>query len=175
MPKLERFNQTELILKSPDDGRRHDLELVVDPENTVAETSKANNRLAVSSDARAVGFCVEECTLRYFHRHQQELGIGSNSWEDWAQRQVAFWNRAPGRGDRWRLDRIVVVGDRVLPMAGGSAVNTPDRRAQGLDCMRGFPAYDPMRSDLYRRTREKSMDNPFYIERALMEHVASAR
>jgi hypothetical protein len=178
LPSVARFRQTELVLTSPGDGKPHELELVVDGGSEVPEISEENNRLRVSSEAKTVGFWVEESTLRYFHRHQRELGVGSNSWEDWAQRQIAYWNRAERDGkegrDRWRLDRIVVVGDGVLPLAGGSAVHTPDRRARSLDLTRGFPAYDPGRSPLYRRTADRSMDNPFYFERTLMDGVLTA-
>jgi hypothetical protein len=133
LPKVARFCQTEVILGTEWDGRPHSIELVVDPANDAAETSEGNNSLRVASDAEPVGFWVEESTLRYFHRHQRELGVGSNSWEDWAQRQVAAMNdqsAAAGGGEprRWRLDRVVVVGDGMLPLAPGAAASQPDSR-----------------------------------------------
>lgn len=176
LPKLDRFGQTEAVFSTQWDGKRHEIELTVDPDNEVAETCKENNTLKVYSDALSVGFWVEESTIQYFHRHQHELGAGSNSWEDWAQRQVAFWNGAPqaaapaGKGgERWRLDRIVVVGDGMLPLSEGQADRDPDRRDTSVQLMWGFPAYDPARSDLYRRTAEKSPENPFYTQKSLLE------
>jgi hypothetical protein len=180
LPKVDRFAQTEVMLKTTWDGKRHELELVVDPERQVAETSEENNSLKVYTDAVSVGFWVEDSMLRYFHRHQRELGIGSNSWEDWAQRQVAMWNQRADEADakegteasrvgpRWRLDRIVVVGDGMLPMNSGSANRDPDRRDRTVQLMWGFPA-PGVRSHLYQRTREKSPDNPFFYHTALME------
>jgi CARDB protein len=186
LPKLERFCQTEVILTTEWDGKRHELELVVDPQNEVAETSEGNNRLKIYTDALSVGFWVEESTYRYFLRNQHRLGIGSNSWEDWAQRQIEFWNRwmektawlglSPHSGGaRWRLDRIIVVGDRVLPLAGGSPIREPDRREKSVRLMWGFPAYSPDRSDLYRHTSARTPDNPFYLQPSLVHAMASLR
>lgn len=186
LPKLERFNQTEVILGIPWDGAPHELELIVDGENAVAEVSETNNRLTVRTDALSVGFWVEDSALRYFHRHQKELGAGSNSFEDWAQRQVAFWNRwmeSSGwlwptprlAATRFRLDRIIVVGDGMLPMAGGSAIFNPDRRDDTVHISVGVPAYDPAHDPLYRRTAERTLDNPFYFQASLFQALRPLR
>lgn len=186
LPKIERFSQTEIILGLPWDEAPHTLELVVDPQNQAPETSEANNRLAVHTDALSVGFWVEDSTLRYFHRRQKELGIGSNSFEDWAQRQVQFWNRWM-EGSAWlyqdprissrryRLDRIIVVGDGMLPMAGGSPEQDPDRRDDTVDVTVGVPAFDASFQKLYSRTTEKSMENPFYYQASLLGMLGRVR
>jgi hypothetical protein len=133
-----------------------------------------------------VGFWVEDSTLRYFHRRQRDLGIGSNCWEDWAQRQVAMMNqwveataslrKTPEAGNvRYRLDRIIVVGDGMLPMAGGSPLRDPDRRDDTVQVMVGFPAYDPARSNLYARTTEKTLDNAFYYQVPLVRQLGVLR
>jgi hypothetical protein len=181
LPKLERFASTEVILSRKWDGERHEIRLVVDPDREAEETSEENNSLAVATDSRGVGFWVEDSTLRYFHLHQRDLGIGSNSWEDWAQRQIALWNaRLAESGsdgaarERWRLDRLVVVGDGMLPLDGAAAESQPDPREKSVHFMWGFPAYDPAASDLYRRTREKSDDNPFYQQLSLFQALSRA-
>jgi hypothetical protein len=146
LPRLERWASTELLLSLKADGQPHDVELIVDPEHQAPETSERNNAVTVSSDSLPAGFWVEESTYRYFHLRQRELGDGSNCWEDWAQRQVRFWNRSREKGGRhagrypWRVDRIVVVRDGMLPLAGGSPTMEPDRRDRTVCWMRGFPA-----------------------------------
>lgn len=174
LPKLERFGQTEAILRMTWDGLPHRVEFVVDPPGEVAEASEDNNKLAFSTHARPLGLWVEDSTLQYFHRHQRALGIGSNSWEDWAQRQVRIWNEAAVKqGDPfgWRIDRIQVVGDGMLPMAGGSPIAEPDRRDTTVAAQLGFPAYDPVRSPLYRRTADPTPENPFFYQADLWESL----
>ena len=183
--KLERFLPTEAILTTKWDGKRHRIELVLDPANVVDETCEGNNSLAVDTDAQAVGFWVEDGLHRYFQQHQRELNAGGNSWEDWAQRQVSGWNRWIDRTtwlwttpdltpDRWRLDRIIQVGDGMLPMAGGNAWEQPDRRDQtvGLTC--GFPTSD-LRGSRYRTTAKAEFGNPFYYDPALIRAIARTR
>jgi hypothetical protein len=178
LPPLPRFASTELLMSRKWDGRARVIELVVDPENLIPEDSERNNHLKVHSEARAVGFWVEESTLRYFHRHQRDLEAGSNSWEDWAQRQVAAWNRwseatAWLRADpkappvRWRLDRVVVVADGRLPMAGDHAETRPDPRARSVDFMFGFPAASPTPELRYPDTASRVLGNDFYYHASL--------
>jgi len=185
--KLERFAQTEAIFSTKWDGQRHEVELVVDPQGEVAETSETNNALKVYTDALSVGFWVEESTVRHFHRHQRDLGAGGNSWEDWAQRQVAFWNEAmAGEGaqrpaalsarDRWRLDRIIIVGDGMLPLAPAASPGVePDSRDRTVHLTLGFPAYNPLRSSLYKQTADKSPQNPFFIQTSLLDTLGRVR
>lgn len=183
LPKLERFSQTEVILRLPWDGKRHTLELVVDDRGEVSETSEENNRLTIFSDAQPVGFWVEDSALRHFHRHQARLGLGSNSWEDWAQRQIRALNQqseaspgpSPAERPAWRLDRIVVVGDGMLPMAGGSATRTPDQRVRSVRAQWGFPAVDVTRSGLYQKFDDPSAANPFVVQAELVRALAELR
>jgi hypothetical protein len=182
VPKIGRFGQAEVLLRTKWDGYRHHVELVVDPENTVIETSEANNRLTVASDSLAVGFWVEDATIRYFHRHQRQLGTGSNSWEDWAQRQIAARNAValaaatPERpAELWRLDRIIVVGNGMLPFEVGNAETDPDRRDKTVQLMWGFPAYDPAFNPRFRDTQRREATNPFHHDAALLESLAAAR
>lgn len=174
LPKISRFGQTEAILPLPWDEKRHEIELVVDPRNEILETSEANNARKVYSDALSVGFWVEESLVRYFHRNQRALNAGSNSWEDWAQRQIDFWNQAMESApaaprERWRLDRIVIVGDGMLPLSGSEPVRRPDARDRSVNLTIGFPAYEAALREQYGRTKEKSLDNPFYIQQSLLQ------
>ncbi len=157
LPKLERFAQTEVILTRPWDGRRHVVELVVNPAKESAETSDGNNRLSVVTDARAIGFWVEESVVRHFH---QRLSVdpsvvpgGMSSWEGWAQKQVSYWNnwaalaeragffRGPdSRRPRWRLDRMVMMGDSMLPLSPGDPERAPDSRDDTVQWQYGFPS-----------------------------------
>jgi hypothetical protein len=187
--KVERFHQIVLILSTKWDGQRHRIELVVDPAGEVEETCETNNAVAVDTDAHPVGFWVEDSVLRYFHRRQADLKVAGksagNSWEDWAQRQVTAWNSwldrkswpwlEPGRAeDRWRLDRIIEVGDGMLPLAGGSAAETPDTRDQTVLLSLGFPARE-LRGPRYRSTTGAELSNPFYVDASLAASLARTR
>ena len=59
----------------------HQVELVVDPDNLLAEFSEQNNALADRTNGVVVGFWVEQSVYDYFQQNQRSLGIGSNSWE----------------------------------------------------------------------------------------------
>jgi hypothetical protein len=88
-----------------------------------------------------------------------------------AQRQVAYWNRSAGRGRRgrgWRLDRIVAVGDGVLPLAGGSAETEPDRRDRSVALMYGFPARQVAPGGLFTTRGGQDGENPFFIHAGLV-------
>lgn len=183
LPPIERFGETEVMLSTTADALRHIIELVVNSSGDLPEVTRANNDVAVYTDAAPVGMWVEDATYRYFHQNQRTLGIGSNSWEDWAQRQVATWNRwmdaapclftAPGDDhQRWRLDRVLVLGDGMLPLSGGSPGTEPDRSDHSTQVCCGFPAYDPTRSNLYARTRDTSSGNPFMCQSALFPPFA---
>lgn len=186
LPKLDRFSQTEAIFTQTWDGKHHEVELVVDPSGEAAEITKSNNRLRVYSDAVPVGFWVEDSALKYFHGAQKDLECGSNSWEDWAQRQIEFWNRwSQGTSwlrtgsnrpvQRWRLDRIVVVGDGMLPLAGASRTAEPDLRDHTVQVMCGFPASEVLRRPTYSCTQERRLSNPFYCQVSLFNAMANFR
>jgi len=82
------------------------------------KTEEGNNEITVFTDAISVGFYVEQGVYDYFHEHQKKLGVGSNSFEDWAHRQVSIWNNMledavfpdvpNGVLDRIRLDKITI-------------------------------------------------------------------
>lgn len=109
----------------------HTVEFIADPDNYVREISETNNKVKDFTQALAVGFWVEKSVYDFFNERQYDYCQdkscqGSNSWEDWAQRQIREWNRlfeisrypqAPeGVIDRVRLDKINVVKDCDLPL-----------------------------------------------------------
>ncbi|HEX7808298.1 MAG TPA: hypothetical protein VF608_06235, partial [Thermoanaerobaculia bacterium] len=103
---------------------RHKLSLAIDTANAVVEESEKNNERVVITDALAIGFWVEQSFYDHFRKWQSRLGVGSTSFEDWAQRNVDFYNdmaalaiypETPnGVLDRFRLQKIVVVADSAL-------------------------------------------------------------
>ncbi|MCX6032315.1 MAG: hypothetical protein NT169_23850 [Chloroflexi bacterium] len=125
----------------------HDIRLQVDPGNLIAEVSEQNNSVEDRISALAVGFWVEQSVYEWFNTHQVELGLGSVSWDDWAQRQLRIWNQMfanaitpltlQGVLDRVRLDKVVVVPNGALPSC---ATNFPATSDRTIDLQWGFPA-----------------------------------
>ena len=162
----------------------HQIKLIVDPGNAVAELSETNNAVEDRTDALIVGFWVEQSVYEYFHQYQNELGAGGNSWEDWAQRQITRWNAMceeaiwptspDGVLDRFRLDKIVVVPDGALPLNGGLATNNPDANDKTVDLMWGFPTTSDM-DTFYGDHTSNDDDNPFFIEKSLLHELGHAR
>jgi hypothetical protein len=162
----------------------HTVSFEIDPNKKIGETTELNNLLEVRTNAILVGFWVEQSLYNYFHEKQKELGIGSNSWEDWAQRQMktqndmyaaAKWPLSPdGVLDRVRVDRIVVVPDGALPLNGGLPTNHPDTRDKTVDLMWGFPS-SALNGTFYADTTHPVSGNPFYIEESLIHELGHAR
>jgi hypothetical protein len=164
---------------------RRQLRFEIDPANALPEFSETNNTLSVWTDAITVGFWVEQSVYAYFHQHQSELGDGANGWEDWAQRQVARWNAMfaaavdpvdspQGVLDRIRLDKITLVADGALPLAGGLAGNHPDTTDQTIDLEWGFPA-TLLNSGMYDNHTNAEDWNAFYYEGSLIHELGHAR
>lgn len=167
---------------------RHVVGVVVDPDDRIEEQSESNNELDVFTDALSVGFYVERSVFDYFDEHQSKLGIGSTSFEDWAQRQIDETNRMfeeavypetpDGVVDRWRLDGITVVQDGALPLVPvedqffdpRQAVPNLDDRA--VDLQWGFPAE---RLGVYDDVRTASTDNQFYYSGFVQHELGHAR
>jgi len=164
----------------------HRIKLVVDPNRRIAESSEANNQIEDRTDGLSVGFWVEQSVYDFFHAHQRDLKIGSNSWEDWAQRQMSRWNEYSrqaiypltpnGVPDRVRIDKIVVVPDGALPLNGGLPSNNPDTRDKSVDLMWGFNI-GLLRDGFYANTRKPApgQSNPFYYEPSLVHELGHAR
>ncbi len=174
----------------------HTIELAVDPSNSIQEISESNNKVTDFTQALAVGFWVEQAVYDFFKNNQYEYCqdktcSGSNSWEDWAQRQIKEWNnvfetsRYPsnpnGVLDRVRLDKAIVVSNCALPLAGGIADNNPDTRDKTIDLMWGFTSAKvgviACRRDEEDGNKYLYQNNPHFqnIEYPLMHELSHAR
>jgi hypothetical protein len=149
-------------------------------------------QLEVFSDALAVGFWVEQSFYDYFNRYQRDLGTGSLTFEDWAERIIGLYNDeaalavyddAPaGVYDRWRLQKIMIVPDGALPltpipnagMMDGEPNKTqmPDRSDRTVDLQWGFPT-DTLFG--YQNRQTISPANPFYLDSAVVHELGHAR
>ena len=164
---------------------RHTIKFVIDHTNNVDENFELNNQLTVFSNAISVGFYVEQDLYDYFHTYQRDLGVGANSWDDWAQRQIKKWNEmcaeavygsdAPnGVLDRFRLDEIHIVPNGALPLAGGLPTNHPNYNDRTVDLQWGFPR-TLLDGTMYSNHTSVSYSNPFYIEQSLLHELGHAR
>ncbi len=164
---------------------RHRLKFVIDPDNSVPEEEELNNDLVIDTDAISVGLYVEQSVYDYFRQYQRQLpNVHSNSWEDWAHRQVRRWNQMfaavvypetpDGVLDRIRLDKITVVPDGALPLADGLATNNPNLRDSTVDLQWGFPA-TLLNGTIYANHSDISDENPFYYEGSLIHELGHAR
>ncbi|MDQ3280080.1 MAG: hypothetical protein M3Q69_01560 [Acidobacteriota bacterium] len=169
---------------------RHRITFAIDTENVVAEESEKNNELTVFSDALSVGFWIEQPLYDYFREHQAELGIGSTSFEDYAQRTINYFNDMAAlavhpetpRGvlDRLRLQKIVIVPDGALPLSGfppdvspgASGETHPDKDDRTVDLMWGFTGNTFSR---YTRTTEAVPSNDFYLGYYPLHEMGHAR
>ncbi len=145
-PNLDIGSETSLSLNWTWQNGPHTVRLDLDPSNTISEVSEQNNSVEDRTNGLAIGFWVERSVYDYFNLHQVELGLGSVSWDDWAQRQIRFWNQMMSEAihpltpqgiiDRVRLDKVTVVPDGTLPYPS----NTPDINDKTVDMMWGFHA-----------------------------------
>lgn len=163
---------------------RHTLRFILDPENVIAEEEEENNDLLIYTNAITAGFYVEQSVYNYFHQYQKDLGVGSNCWEDWAHRHIEKWNAMfaaaiypdspQGVLDRIRLDKITVVPDGALPLAGGLPSNNPNLNDRNVDLQWGFNV-ELLNGNFYGDHTTVSMNNPFYFEGSLLHELGHAR
>lgn len=163
----------------------HTLSLRLDPAGKIAEVSEHNNQLDDRTSALAVGLWVEQGVYDYFNSHQAQLGLGSVSWDDWAQRQLRVWNgmfaaaisplTPQGVLDRVRLDKVTVVPNGALP---DCATNFPAIDDKTIDLQWGFPAEEVgIPSGHSCGALNYYFDNPSAqnIEYSLMHELSHAR
>jgi len=164
---------------------RHELKFVIDPTNIIPEEEERNNELVIYTNAIGVGLYVEQSVHDYFRQYQHELpNVHSNCWEDWAQRQVRRWNQMfaaavfpetpNGVLDRIRLDKITVVPDGALPLAGGLPSNNPNLLDSTIDLQWGFAAAI-LNGTFYSDHTSVSDNNAFYYEGSLIHELGHAR
>ena len=163
-------------------GGPHDLTFRL--HATSDQISTPHDRLTIRTNALALGFWVEQDAYQYFRDHQWEYCqtlacAGSDSFEDWLQRQVLAWNLllarsqsplAPaGAADRVRLDELTVVPDGSLPLHGGLATNSPDSSDHTVDLEWGLPARDVARS------YHLNWEGPFDVDWSTIHELNHAR
>ena len=163
---------------------RNELKLVIDDNNQIAEQEENNNELTIFTDAITVGLYVEQTVYDYFRQNQGNLNVGAVCWEDWAHRQVGWWNEmfansiyadSPnGVLDRIRLDKITIVSDGALPLNGGLPTNNPNSNDKTVDLIWGFPS-TLVANGFYNNTTSTSNENPFYREGSLIHELGHAR
>lgn len=188
-----RYARTVVDLRWRWEPKRHRLALRVTPLEPLEETSAANNEAQIHTDALTAGFWVEESVWLHHHEHQHELSSrDANSFAGWGQRAMWAWNEMfaaakfaetpQGIRDRVRLDRLIIVPDGALPLAGGLPSNNPDNRDKSVDLVWGFPAHD-LASDWWSPEKAKKLlaENKrpdgaaFYIDFALFHELGHAR
>ncbi|MCP4219826.1 MAG: hypothetical protein GY765_34660, partial [bacterium] len=162
---------------------RRSLNFVVSPENG------ADNHLTIDTDALSLGLYVEQSVYDYFHRHQHKLGIGSNSFEGWAQRQMRMWNHIlagavypetpDGVLDRVRIDHITVVPDNALPLVNADGLTLfdpvqaiPNLNDRTVDMQWGFPV---RLLGMYSDHTSLELWNQFYYSGFLQHELGHAR
>jgi hypothetical protein len=165
----------------------HVISFFADPSNAIAEKSEQNNLRTEHINALLVGFWVERSVYNFFDNNQyaysQNYNIPdeANSWEDWAQRQIAKWNEMlataifpstpQGCYDRVRLDQVIVVWDGALPLNGGLPTNHPDTSDRTVDMMWGFEK-DILSTGFYTLY---NVNSPFNLEPGLIHELNHAR
>lgn len=125
----------------------HTIRVELDSNDSIIEVSEQNNVIEDQTNALAVGFWVEQSVYNWFNENQVALGLGSVSWDDWAQRQLRVWNQMfvdavtpitpEGIIERVRLDKVTVVPDGSLPSC---ATNFPAPDDKTIDLQWGFPS-----------------------------------
>lgn len=171
---------------------RERLSFSIDTANAVAEESETNNSREVFTDALAVGFWIEQGLYDHFRANQHRLGIGSTSFEDWAQRLVELYNDMSalavfdltpnGVLDRWRLHKVVIVPDGALPLVppvdeelGNSPsldAAQPDVSDRTVDIQWGFPS---SKIQAYSNYRVTGPNNGFDVAPILLHEMGHAR
>jgi hypothetical protein len=183
---------TAIDLARPWSFTRERLSVSIDTGNAVAEQSEANNELEVVTDALSVGLWVEQGFYDYFRANQHRLGVGSTSFEDWANRMIATYNdmaamavypETPnGVHDRWRLQKIVIVPDDALPLVPPvvpqrgegppGAVTQPDSSDRTVDLQWGFRTSS---AGSYSDLTRVATSNPFYVNGPVIHEIGHAR
>lgn len=169
---------------------RHRITFELDTTNAVVEESEKNNSLTVFSDALSVGLWVEQTIYDHHRENQWKLGVGSTTWEDWAQRTIGYYNdmaaiavypeTPEGVHDRWRIQKIVVVPDESLPLNGlpdeatpGANGNThPDKNDRTVDLQWGFRAAT---LGGYGNLTSAKPSNAFYLSTVVLHEIGHAR
>lgn len=168
---------------------RHTLRFEIDPGSDVEEEPR-NDTLTIFTDALSVGFYVEQSLYDLFAAHQADLGIGSTSFDDWAQRQIRRYNEMfaaakypetpDGVLDRYRLDKITLVADSALPLVPipdsltdfAPAEAVPNLDDHTVDVQWGFPSW---LTSPYTDYTSLDTNNQFYYSGFVQHEMGHAR
>lgn len=153
LAKAEAGKEAKVFYADKQTAKRRNLTLKVQPTIRMMELIRSNNELTIQTDAVTVGLWVERSLWDFMHERQFELPThDANSFADWAQRMMRQWNGMfreavykdfpEGITERVRLDKIVVVPDFALPLAGGIPSNNPDLRDKTVDMTWGLEGSD---------------------------------
>lgn len=71
---------------------RHEIAFEIDGTRKIPETEERNNRVAVDSDAIAIGLYVERTFWETLGARAASAGIGARTFDDWMQHQVLRFN-----------------------------------------------------------------------------------
>ena len=150
----------------------------------LATADQAASRLSVASDALAVGLYIEQSLYELFEAHAGKPGPNAGGFHSWAQNHIGYMNRLfaaavypetpQGVGERWRLDRVVVVDDGSLPLDGSDrtfARDRPDPADRRFDIQRGLIVEDRRRY----ADGEPRGDNPAFFDSTFVHELAHAR
>lgn len=165
--------------------QRDSIEFTIDKTNSIAEFTEVNNNLKIYTNALSLNLYVEQSLYDYFHVNQNKLGVGTNSWDDWAQilhvkrwnkmlREAIFPDALNGALDRIRIDSIVIVPDNVLPLAGGLPSNNPNINDRTVDLQWGFE-YSTAALNFYANQTSATDNNAFFFEGSLLHELGHAR
>jgi hypothetical protein len=173
---LAPFSTTDIDFRRIWNFDRHLITFRIDPDSLILQTERLNDERSIYSDAISAGFYVEESFYNYFREYQNLLGIGSDSFEDWVDRQIKIINSllehrdssSTGKWvkDRLRTDEIIVVPDDSL-----NTLNYDDKR---VDLIQEFSTLW-LHTGIYYNHTERSLFNPFYFNRKLLQDILGAR
>ncbi len=124
----------------------------VRPQDGRKEITGYNNSLSFRENSITAGYWVEDGRRLLYDKIQAYFHRGANSYEDWQQRNLAFWNASTRRSvyllmpegglEHIRAQKIVRLTDGALPLSGGLTGNNPDMKDHTVDVMWGFPGKD---------------------------------
>ena len=154
---LEPNQQVKLEWKTPFIFSNDLITFKVTPTQGVKEITDYNNTLTVRENSIAAGYWVEDSRRLLYDKIQAYFHRGANSYEDWQQRNLAFWNASIRRSvyllmpegglEFIRAQKIVRLPDGALPLNGGLTGNNPDLKDHTVDVMWGFPGKDVEKKD----------------------------
>jgi hypothetical protein len=146
----------------------HNITFSADTDDAVDEISEENNSVTVMNTSKLVAFVVHQSLLNFFDNEQRNIGIASNSWEDWAQRQITMWNtfmRFNGTAERVCLDYLEVWDDAKY-LYGNKPFST-----KTMDTQWGLPK-DGATNDFYKVQSSGEYTENFNREHSLIHEMS---